>query len=782
MIFYCFSGLYDSFSQELKYEQNRNQILVKVPRGEYHFNVFSEGGVQTTFMASGQNQTLPSHAVLPENERNFSIPNVRVKQETNGILINTKGIRIRIQSQPFGIRYTYKNKLLTEQIGHYAQKDSLMSVAFSLAGKEVLYGGGARVLGMNRRGHKLPLYNKAHYGYETHSEQMNYTMPIVLSSKQYLLHFDNPTIGTLDLDSSQINRLRYEAIPGRKTYQIIAGDSWPGIINSYTNLTGKQPLPPRWALGNFASRFGYHSDREVREVVRRFKKDSIPLDVVVLDIYWFGKTIQGTMGNLEFDRDSFAQPKKLIGDFAKQNLKTILVTEPFILKSSKKWKEAIEHNVITKDTTGNPTTYDFYFGTTGLIDIFEPNAQQWFWNIYKEYVDFGISGWWGDLGEPEVHPSRLRHHTGTADEVHNIYGHEWVKMIYNGYQAKFPKQRPFILMRAGYSGSQRYGLIPWSGDVLRSWGGLQAQPEIALQMGMQGLGYMHSDLGGFAEGEMFDPELYTRWMQYGVFQPIYRPHAQEHIAPEPVFHDKKTKELAKKAIELRYRLLPYNYTLAFENHRTGMPFMRPLLFEDPENDKLQEYSKAYLWGKDILVAPVLEPKQKQQEVYFPKSSNWIDGYTGEKFAGGSSATVTLYEDRIPTFVREGALIPMIPTVQNTEAYTGEVLELHYYVPEKDQESATQVYWDDGKTPEAYKKGTFELLNFQFRRKGSTVEVRLSKEIGKKLESMDRKIKIYVHTRPSDTSTNIFGKTENVSILTIDWKAQQNKVKQVYRLK
>src|SRR5690606_31788660 len=161
-----------------------------------------------------------------------------------------------------------------------------------------------------------------------------------------------------------------------------------------------------------------------------------------------------------------------------------------------------------------------------------------------------------------------------------------------------------------YSGSQRFGMMPWSGDVNRSWGGLQSQPEIALQMGMQGLGYMHSDLGGFA-GNNKDPELYARWLQYGVFQPIFRPHAQEEVPAEPVFWDDHTKALAKKTIQLRYQLLPYNYTLSFDNHTKGTPLMRPLFFED--DSELLSDASAYLWGHDFLIAPVLKSQVVEKE-------------------------------------------------------------------------------------------------------------------------------------------------------------------------
>src|SRR5690606_7059537 len=226
----------------------------------------------------------------------------------------------------------------------------------------------------------------------------------------------------------------------------------------------------------------------------------------------------------------------------------------------------------------------------------------------------GITGIWGDLGEPEEHPSHLIHATGTADEVHNIYGHDWAKLVQEAFHEATPHLRPFILMRAGYSGSQRYGMVPWSGDVKRTWGGLQSQPEISLQMGMQGQAYMHSDIGGFA-GDDLDDELYVRWLQYGVFQPIFRPHGQEEVPSEPLFREPATKELAKKAIELRYRLLPYNYTLAFENSRNGLPLMRPLFFEEPENREIYNVANTYLWGKEFLISPVMDNSVVSKDVY-----------------------------------------------------------------------------------------------------------------------------------------------------------------------
>jgi alpha-glucosidase (family GH31 glycosyl hydrolase) len=333
----------------------------------------------------------------------------------------------------------------------------------------------------------------------------------------------------------------------------------------------------------------------------------------------------------------------------------------------------------------------------------------------------GVKGFWGDLGEPEVHPSALRHATGTADELHNIYGHDWAKLIHEGYQTNLPNERPFILMRAGAAGSQRFGMIPWSGDVNRSWGGLKVQPEISLQMGLQGIAYMHSDLGGFA-GDIDDRMLYIRWLQYGVFQPIFRPHAQESVPSEVVFKDDETKQIVKKAIQLRYKLLPYNYTIAFENSQLGHPLMRPLFYEEPSNTALYENSSTYLWGKDILVSPVLSNDEQVQTVYFPATADWVDFYTDSIIKGGTNANIQLTIDYIPTYIRAGAFIPMAEKMKATEDYGTANIDIHFYYSETLNNSSGQLYEDDGITPNNFDSKRYRLLKMNFQKNGNTRKI------------------------------------------------------------
>ncbi|MGL2965072.1 TIM-barrel domain-containing protein [Flavobacterium sp. XGLA_31] len=723
----------------LSHTWKKNILEIKTNDGTFRILPYSEKIMETSFIPNGQLFNPDSHAVIQAPEK----VKTSLTKGTNTLILTTKGIAAIITKSPFQIAYSNKGKIFLSEKNGYTKKDSTETLSFNLDSEEALYGGGARALGMNRRGNRLQLYNRAHYGYETHAELMNFCIPMVLSSKMYAVHFDNPAIGYLDLDSKKDNTLTYETISGRKTYQVITGDTWTDLVSNYTRLTGKQPLPPRWAFGNFSSRFGYHSQEEVENTIKKFEQNQIPVDAIILDLYWFGKEVKGTMGNLDWDKDKFPNPDKMIADLNAKGVKTVLITEPFILTTSSKWEEAVSKNILVTDKTGKPATWDFYFGNTSVVDIFKPEGKNWFWTVYKRLINQGVGGLWGDLGEPEVFPSKAITAAGKADEVHNIYGHHWAKLVSDGYKTDFPTQRPFILMRSGYSGSQRFGMIPWSGDVSRSWGGLQSQMEISLQMGMQGMAYMHSDLGGFA-GDYFDNELYLRWLQYGVFQPIFRPHAQEDVASEVARKDIVTMAKAKKQVELRYQLLPYNYTLAFDNNLKGIPLMRPLFFEEPDNKTLSTMAGTYLWGNDILVTPITKSAVTSTEIYFPKSSNWFDFYSKDHHAGGSTAMVAVNEDHLPVFIRGGAFIPMIPTIQNTSAYSLQNFDLHFYFDESVAGSTGKIYNDDGTTPNAYEKGQYEILNFNSTNDGKSLVLKLNSTTGKNYTSSNKEVSVLIH--------------------------------------
>ena len=694
-----------------------NTLYIDTDTNDFTLTALGNKSFQVTYVTdnSGKPYENLSSMALPEHVAANELT-VDVSDTPNTITLTYDNASASIDKQSHAISYSLNGEVVTKERDGLSINSHGVSLSFALSDDEKLYGGGQRVLGMDRRGNAMPLYNKAHYGYTTSSNQMYFGLSAVMSSKHYSVLFDNTASGELDMGSSTPDELLFSAKGGRASYIMVLGESLSDTVKSTVAITGKQPLPPRWLLGNFASRFGYKSQDEVMNVVDAFNKQDIPVDAVVLDLYWFGKDIKGHMGNLSWDTATFPEPEKMISELREQDVKTVLITEPFILTTSKQWDSAVENNALAQNDQGTPYTFDFYFGNTGLVDVFSEAGQDWFWQYYEKLAAQGVAGWWGDLGEPEVHPDDIQHawseaglgnQTVSGTEVHNGYGHQWAKTVYNNLTELQSDTRPFVLMRSGFLGSQRYGMVPWTGDVSRSWGGLKPQVELALQMSVFGLAYTHSDLGGFAGGDTFDAELYTRWLQFGTFSPVFRPHAQDNIAPEPVFHDDPVKSIAREFIQLRYDMLPYNYSLAFENALFGTPLMRPLAMVFNEN-KWFESAKSYMWGDALFVSPVTQPNQQTWAVELPPGI-WFDFFSSAKYQGGKTVDYPLTQDNFPVWVKAGSFMPMSEGLSRTEYFDARELEMHYWHDHSVISSSYTYYEDDGKSPNSVEKGLYTTL-------------------------------------------------------------------------
>ena len=692
-------------------------LNIDTDTNDFTISALHDSGFQVTYLTDDNGTpyaNLPSMA-LPEpaltGVKNKKANDVELVETATTLNLKLNNIAAHVDKATHAISYSVNGKIVAKEQGGLSISSKGVSLSFALDENEKLYGGGQRVLGMDRRGHSMPLYNKAHYGYTTSSNQMYFGLSAVMSSKNYSVLFDNTASGELDIGKTNSDELLFKAQGGRASYIMVLGENLEDTVRSTVAVTGKQPLPPRWLLGNFASRFGYKSQNEVMDVVDAFNTQDIPVDAVVLDLYWFGKDIKGHMGNLSWDAATFPEPEKMISELRAQDVKTVLITEPFILTTSKQWESAVANNALAQNDNGAPYTFDFYFGNTGLVDVFSEAGQDWFWQYYEKLAAQGVAGWWGDLGEPEVHPDDIQHMWQSTKvsgaEVHNAYGHQWAKTVYNNLTALQPDTRPFVLMRSGFLGSQRYGMVPWTGDVSRSWGGLKPQVELALQMSVFGMAYTHSDLGGFAGGETFDPELYTRWLQFGTFSPVFRPHAQDNIAPEPIFHADPVKSIARKFIQLRYDMLPYNYSLAFENALYGTPLMRPLAMAYGESDWF-ENADSYLWGDGLLVSPVTSANQTVWPTKLPEGV-WFDFFSDTKYQGGQTVNYPLSQDNFPVWVKAGSFMPMADGLSRTEQFDARKIEMHYWHDNSVSSSSYTYYEDDGKNPASVEKGLYTKL-------------------------------------------------------------------------
>jgi oligosaccharide 4-alpha-D-glucosyltransferase len=623
-----------------------------------------------------------------------------------------------------GIIEIFTGSILPSLRLRFFSSQELAGFRFDLSPGEKIYGGGERATPLNRRGYKLPFYNNPWYGYSEGADMLNFSVPFLLSSRGYALFFDNPSRGYADVGKTDSTLLEAGFSGGELNVYVIAGQNMDQQVKAFSKLTGRQPLPPRWALGNFISRFGYTSQEQVLNTVRQMQRERFPVDAVILDLFWFGDSIKGTMGNLDWNKMKWPDPKAMIDTLKKRKIKTILITEPFILKGTSSYEESLPFLAV--DSVGKPYMLkDFYFGTGGLVDLFRKDARDWFWKKYDKQIRIGVAGWWGDLGEPEKHPSDLYHNVGEpgmkklvrSDEVHNIYGHYWSKMLAEKYGQFYPATRLFYLNRAGFAGSARYGIFPWTGDVSRSWSGLRSQLPLLQGMSISGIPFIHSDAGGFAGGEK-DPELYTRWLQFAVFTPVFRPHgtmlgevdpSAVSIPSEPVFWPDSTKEIVRKYIQLRYDLLPYNYTLAYDQTNEGKPLIRPMNYYNYADSNLQKATDQYMWGDALLVAPVIEKSSTKRSLYLPEGE-WYNFFTNRSVTGGQWLDQPVNINNIPVFVKSGSFVPTRPGLNNVEEYKTRFLVVNYYLSQ--EPGRYTMYDDDGKDPLAYSSHKFERIGFK----------------------------------------------------------------------
>ncbi|WP_158995540.1 TIM-barrel domain-containing protein [Mucilaginibacter sp. L196] len=635
--------------------------------------------------------------------------------------IKTSALKVLVDKGDLSVSFIDNQNHLLSKAFNYAKTGDSSAVSFKSDGKEAFYGGGSKAIYLNRRGTVLQNNNQAHYDYSFGQTDINISIPFMVSNRGYGLYLDNAAESSFDVCKMDAKVLGYKTTSGLVSFYFVGGQNMDAILKNYTFLTGRQPLPPRWSMGYISSRYGYKSEREITNVVNKTRAAGIPIDAVVFDLYWY-KAAE-FMGNYNWAPDSFPDPKRMLANLLKNHIKVVTISETYITKKSENYKSAVDQHLFATDITkkGSPYFFEkFWAGPSSLLDVFKPSAQQFYWNFYKARIKEGTAGWWFDLGEPEVNSDSLVYTAGTNKQVHNAYALTWAKFAFDGYRKDFPESRILLLPRSGFAGMQRYSTFPWSGDIDRSFAGLKAQIPIIISMGLNGVGYMHSDAGGFTSGDdkpNKDPELYSRWLEFAAFTPVMRTHAGAvHYSPEPIYWDDTTRLRVTKFIKLRYAMLPYNYTLAYKNTTTGRPLVLGVNYFEPEDQRLSNINDEYLWGDEMLVAPVIVKGQTTKKVLFPKGE-WI-GFNDHK-SYKDSADVYAPIDSLPLFVKAGSIIPMAGSYTYTEQYDGKSIILKYYMGKSSATTTSQWFYDDGKDPNSLKNGKCDLVNFTTSGKGKT---------------------------------------------------------------
>ena len=532
------------------------------------------------------------------------------------------------------------------------------------------------------------------------------------------------------IPAGQENDVSFASEAGEQLdYYFIYGRDADDVIAGYRQLTGKATMVPRWAMGLWQSRERYKTEAEVLNTVREFRARRIPLDNIVQDwSYWR----QNDWGSQEFDASRFPSPDSMIAALHKDHMHFMISVWPKLYEGIATYKEFDRNGWLygrnvadgQRDWIGTGYVSTFY-------DAFNPAARKGFWDLLdKKLYGKGIDAWWMDASEPDilsnVSPEKRKEEmtptaAGPAAEFLNAYPLENARGIYEGQRATNPGQRVFILTRSGFAGSQRYGAAIWSGDIAARWSDMKNQIAAGINFSMSGIPYWTMDIGGFAVEHRFEDakgedleewrEQMTRWYQFGAFCPLFRVHGQYPY--REIYNVAAADQPAYKSMlyydRLRYRLLPYLYSLCGKVWHDDYTLMRGLVMDFDGDTAVRDIADEYMLGPSLLVAPVTEYKAREREVYLPTGQGWYDLYTGVFSAGGQRVRAAAPYERMPVFVREGSILPYGPELQYTDQRPADTVTLYVYTG---RDADFTLYEDEG-TNYNYEKGRFSTVALHY---------------------------------------------------------------------
>ncbi len=703
-----------------EFEVTEDALILKSRKAAIRLTPRLDGTVQVDFAPNSVFTDKPSWSVT---RTEWPDTTFTVEEEPDVLRMIGPQWQIAIERKP--LRLNFQRLDGTPLFGESqsvatSANDNLRTLAFDISSDDAIYGLGEQAADMDvrlmRRGHTYRIENH-------HDGGAQLIFPYWVSRKGYGVFIDNPGMADLDIGAKSPNTIQYHSEAGELRYYVFVSDSMDGVMDQYTQVTGRPLLAPRWSFGNIQSKFGYKSFQEVDDLIGEFDKRDIPVDGVAFDLDWFGKEL---MGALDFQTTSeWENPVENMQKIHDQGVKVIPIMEPQVTGQSMQTDELIEKGLVGLNAEGEPVDVGMDWVTSKspvyLLDFTNPETRIWWKNQHERLIrTYGFDAFWHDLNEPEGEIETIAFHGGSHTEVANIVGMQMNRATYEAVREYAPDSRPFIMSRSGFAGMQKYGAGVWSGDVASEWDDLRRQVSLALGMGLAGVPYWNSDVGGYSNGKRTG-ELYLRWCQFALFSPIYRPHGVGD-GLEPWEHGSEVENAVRELIELRYRLVPYYYTLARETYDTGTPFMRPLVMDYPNDPSVWDLDTQFLVGRNLMAAPVTEPNAISVLMYLP-SGIWMDWQTGFEYSGLKSIDYPVSNSTFPMLVKTPTIIPLGPEQPRTDEAPLEDVTLRVFLSVRQKEATGKLYEDDGKSM-AYQSGGFATTQFSALREGDQLQVRV----------------------------------------------------------
>lgn len=640
----------------------------------------------------------------------------------------SSGEASRIEWDDF--KETHSSDVFPFNLRFQRSAESRFDFAFELPDDARCYGLGERLSGLNRRGAIHTLINSDNPHHLPSMDAMYKSLPLLFiwHQGQWLAMFlDSPACQKWDLDHMMVGEGKISVLTRRGWQMYLFGASTlKDLVAAYTSLTGRSKLPPLWALGHQQSRWSYPDEASVRTIAKEFRDRAIPCDTIVLDIDYMNDYRVFTTSD-----ERFPDFRKLVSDLHEDGFKVITIVDPGVKKDPKYsvFSDGEKQDCFVKKGDGKLFTGKVWPGISALPDFLKSDVRRWWGAQHGFYTDLGVKGIWNDMNEPALfdaneplegitnelpadHQQIFMHELPEGAvghlEVRNAYGSMMSRSTWEGLRALRPKERPFVLTRAGYAGMQKYAAV-WLGDNNSWWEHLQLSIPMLVSVGICGIPFAGVDIGGFS----FDAtgELLARWYSVGMFYPFFRNHcALTGRLQEPWQFGPKVECSVRKFIESHYRLIPYLQTLFFEHMINGAPIMRPLAYHAEADLHALDVDDQFFFGKDILVAPILHRGKRARPVYLPEG-NWYrfeGGPDAAPLSGGRTYEISFHMDEIPAFVREGSIIPMAAL-----RMTAEELRFAPVTFVAFGKNAEGSYLEEDGISTDYENGEFNLYRMQF---------------------------------------------------------------------
>ncbi len=588
------------------------------------------------------------------------------------------------------------------------------------------YGLGDKPDGIEKRGRAYTMWNSDRYGFGESWDPLYKTVPFLLAVDREGVAaglFVDCTYRTgFDLAATEPDVLAIAAPSPSLRYHVIAGPHPKAVLERFTALVGRASLPPIWSLGYGQCRYSYDSAARAIEVVRQHRARSIPLDAIWLDIGYQDRNRPYTT-----NPDTYPVLADLVDDAASLGVRVVVIADLHVPSLPGEpyppYEGGIEGDHFVRTADGSTYTGEVWPGPCHFPDFTRSVTRDWWGTLAARFVADGVGGFWNDMNEPAVFdgpgktmPTDLRHRveepgfatrSASHEEIHNVFGMQNARATHDGLLALRPDRRPYVMTRAGYAGTQRYA-VTWTGDNTSSWNHLRLSTPQLLSLGLSGFGLAGCDIGGFKGSP--SPELLTQWIATGVFNPLFRNHTDLGSRDQEAWvHGPEHETIRRRAIETRYRLMPYIYTAIEEMTRTGIPIMRPMFLEFPD-PALASVDTRFMFGHALMVAPPPDETLDDHVVAFPAGTDWFSLWSGRKIIPDAERQMALGKriGFVPAFVRAGSIIPMGKPVDSLAARRG-ALRLHIY-PGPDADGS--VYDDDGETF-AYRQGRYHRQRFRY---------------------------------------------------------------------